>query len=282
MVKKMGLFNEKVVIITGAGRGIGKAHAHGFAKEGAKVVVNDLGTELDGSGFTHTIADTVVEEIKIQGGEAVANYDSVVTLEGANSIIQTAIDTYGQIDVLINNAGILRDKSILKMEEEMWDLVISVHLRGTFTCTQAAARIMKNQQRGGSIINTTSFSGIIGNFGQSNYGAAKAGIVGFTKVAAIELERYGINVNAIAPMAQTRMKSPIVTESMTPETIAPVVLFLASENAKKITGKIIGIHGSKIFEYQTSIFNEGVEKEYGESWTVDEISARFDEITSRV
>ncbi len=206
MVRIMGLFDEKVVIITGAGRGIGKAHANGFAKEGAKVVVNDLGTTLDGSGTTVTTADAVVKEICNEGGQAIANYDTVDTVKGANSIIQTALDNFGQIDILVNNAGILRDKSLLKMEEKMWDLVISVHLKGTFTCTQAAARVMRGQQTGGSIINTTSITGIIGNFGQANYGAAKAGIIGFTKVAAIELERYSINVNAISPLATTRMK----------------------------------------------------------------------------
>ena len=277
----MGLFDEKVVIITGAGRGIGKAHAHGFAEEGAKVVVNDLGTTIDGSGTTVTTADTVVEEINNAGGQAIANYDTVDTVEGANSIIQTALDTFGRIDILVNNAGILRDKSLLKMEEDMWDLVISVHLRGTFTCTQAAARLMRDQQAGGSIINTTSISGVIGNFGQTNYGAAKAGIIGFTKAAAIELERYSINVNAIAPVATTRMKSPIASEEMTPETVTPAVLFLASEKGRHVTGKIIGIHGNKIFEYYTTEYNEGVEKENGEPWTVDEISAQFDEITSR-
>ncbi len=277
----MGLFDEKVVIITGAGRGIGKAHAHGFAEEGAKVVVNDLGTTIYGSGTTVTTADTVVEEINNDGGQAIANYDTVDTVEGANSIIQTALDTFGRIDILVNNAGILRDKSLLKMEEDMWDLVISVHLRGTFTCTQAAARLMRDQQAGGSIINTTSISGIIGNFGQTNYGAAKAGIIGFTKAAAIELERYSINVNAIAPVATTRMKSPIASEEMTPETVTPVVLYLASEKARHVTGKILGIHGNKIFEYYTTEYNEGVEKENGELWTVDEISAQFDEITSR-
>lgn len=276
----MGNFNEKVVIITGAGRGIGRAHAHGFAKEGAKVVVNDFGTTLEGSGTTLTIADVVVEEIKKNGGEATANYDTVETIKGANGIIQTALDNYGRIDVLINNAGILRDKSLLKMEEEMWDLVVSVHLKGTFTCTQASARVMRSQETGGSIINTTSISGILGNFGQTNYGAAKAGIIGFTKAAAIELEKYSINVNAIAPLAKTRMKNPIVSEEMTPETVTPVVLFLASEKARHVTGKILGIHGNKIFEYYTTSYNEGVEKDSGELWTVEEISLQFDRITS--
>ncbi|MFX0182405.1 MAG: SDR family NAD(P)-dependent oxidoreductase [Candidatus Hodarchaeota archaeon] len=169
------------MVITGAGRGIGRSHALAFAREGARVVINDLGTDLDGFGTTAQIADKVVEEIKNLGGKAVANYDSVASMEGSRNIIQTALDNYGKVDVLVNNAGILRDKSFLKMEEEMWDMVIAVHLKGTFSCTQAAARIMREQGTGGSIINTTSIAGIIGNFGQCNYAAAKAGIIGFTK-----------------------------------------------------------------------------------------------------
>jgi len=267
-------------VVTGAGRGIGRAHAIGFAKEGARVVVNDLGTKIDGSGSSKSFTDTVVEEIEKLNGTAIANYDSVATVAGGRRIIQTAVDNYGQIDILLNNAGILRDKTLLKMEEEMWDQVIAVHLKGTFICTQAAARVMREQGTGGSIINTTSITGIIGNFGQSNYGAAKAGIIGLTKIAAIELERYGINVNCIAPLASTRMKSPIVTDQMTPETITPVVLFLASEKAKHITGHVIGVHGNHIFEYQM-IFTDGIDKSSDESWDVDEIAERFDEITRK-
>ena len=274
----MGIFDEKVVVITGAGRGIGRAHALAFAKEGAKVVVNDLGTEIDGSGSSVVVADSVVTEIKLAGGEAVANYDSVVTMSGGHSIINTALENFGRIDILVNNAGILRDKTLLKMDESMWDSVIDVHLKGTFTCTQAAAREMRKQGNGGSIINTTSITGLLGNFGQSNYGAAKAGIIGFTRIAAIELENYGINVNAIAPAAVTRMISPIVSDEMIPECISPLVMYLASEKGRTVTGKVFGIHGSKIFEYKI-VYTDGIEKENrGQIWTVDEIAENFDQI----
>ncbi|MHA2224341.1 MAG: SDR family NAD(P)-dependent oxidoreductase [Candidatus Hodarchaeales archaeon] len=271
----MGLFDGKVVVITGAGRGIGRAHALGFSREGAKVVVNDLGTSLDGSGSTTSVADKVVEKIKTEGGIAVPNYDNVASMDGGKKIINSTLDNYGRIDVLVNNAGILRDKTLLKMEEEMWDRVINVHLKGTFSCTQAAARIMREQGNGGSIINTTSLTGLKGNFGQTNYGAAKAGIVGFTINAAIELDRYKITVNCIAPMAITRMKSPVVSEEMTPTTITPVVLFLASDKARNITGRIIGIHGQTLFEYQI-LGTTGVEKKTKDIWTLDEIAENWE------
>lgn len=266
------------MVITGAGRGIGRAHALRFSREGAKVVVNDLGTSLNGSGVSTSIADQVVKKITTEGGEAIANYDDVASMNGGQNIINSALDNYGRIDVLVNNAGILRDKTLLKMEEDMWDSVINVHLKGTFSCTQAAASIMREQGTGGSIINTTSFTGLKGNFGQTNYGAAKAGIVGFTLNAAIELNRYNITVNCIAPMAITRMKSPVVREDMTPETITPVVLFLASDKARDITGRIIGIHGQALFEYQIRVTN-GVEKQTKDLWTINEIAEKWDLIT---
>lgn len=275
----MKLFKDKVVIITGAGRGIGRAHALAFANEGSHVVVNDLGTSLDGMGHSNSVADKVVDEIKVFGGSAVANYSNIADLKGGREIVDTALENFGQIDVLINNAGILRDKSLLKMEESMWDQVIEVHLKGTFVCTQAVGRVFKTQGTGGRIINTTSISGILGNFGQTNYGAAKAGIIGFTKASAIELERYKVTVNAIAPLATTRMISPLVTDDMTPESVNPLVLFLASNMASNVTGRIFGVHGRKIFEYRM-IFNEGVEKEKGGLWSPEEINKRFNEISS--
>ncbi|MFX0094365.1 MAG: SDR family NAD(P)-dependent oxidoreductase [Candidatus Hodarchaeota archaeon] len=261
----MGLFDDKVVVITGAGRGIGRAHALGFAREGAKVVVNDLGTDRDGSGSSGAIADKVVEEITDFEGTAVANYDTVATIEGGRSIIQTAIDTYGRLDVLVNNAGFLRRKSLLKMTEDIWDQILAVHLKGTFSCTQAAAQVMCEQKEGGSIINTTSMAGFIGeySFNQANYGAAKAGIIGFTIAAAFELERYNINVNAIAPVA---------IGSILPETVTPVVLFLASDRARHITGKVVGVHGRTILEYRILPFTVGITKE---SWTVEDIATKF-------
>ncbi|MHA2297445.1 MAG: SDR family NAD(P)-dependent oxidoreductase [Candidatus Hodarchaeales archaeon] len=276
----MGIFDGKVIVITGAGGGIGRSHALAFAAEGAKVVVNDLGTAPDGTGSTISMADKVVEEIKQLGGEATANYDSVTTMNGGENIVKTAIDTYDKIDILINNAGILRDKTIINMEEKNWDAVLDVHLKGTFTCTQAAARVMKKQGTGGSIINTSSLAGLMGNFGQSNYGSAKAGICGFTRVAALELIRYGITVNCISPMAKTRLTEGIdaIPDEFTPEQATPIVLFLASDKAKDITGRIFGIHGQHLFEFQM-ITTPGVEKKNNELWTIDEIAEKLEEIT---
>ncbi|MFX1252263.1 MAG: SDR family NAD(P)-dependent oxidoreductase [Promethearchaeota archaeon] len=277
----MGLFDGKVVVITGAGGGIGRSHALAFAQEGAKVVVNDLGTTPDGSGKgTTSMADKVVEEIKQMGGAAVANYDTVATMEGGENIIKTALENYGRVDILINNAGILRDKTIIKMEESNWDIVLNVHLKGTFACTRAAARMMKEQGTGGRIINTISAAGLLGNFGQSNYGSAKAGIYGFTRIAALELRRYGITVNAIAPMAKTRLTEGIdlISSEFKPEQATPMVLFLASDKAEDITGRIFGIHGQHLFEYQMKT-TPGVEKSSKDLWTVDEIAEKYEDIT---
>ncbi len=278
----MGLLDGKVAVITGAGGGIGKCHALAFAKEGAKVVVNDLGGARDGTGGGGTMADAVVEEIKKAGGEAAANYDSVASMEGGKAVIKTAIDSFGKIDILVNNAGILRDKTMLKMDEGMWDLVIAVHLKGTFACTQAAAAVMKDQGTGGRIINTSSTSGLLGNFGQSNYGAAKAGIAGFTRVTAMELLKYGITVNAVVPVALTRMTDDLPmfagakTEDIGPEFISPAVVFLASDLAKDITGKFIGVQGRMINSYMIKV-SEGVTKAEG-MWTPQEIADNIDKI----
>ncbi len=278
----MGLLDGKVAIVTGAGRGIGREHALALAREGAKVVVNDLGGEVNGSGQSTMVADQVVEEIKKMGGEAAPSYDSVSTREGAKNIVKTALDNFGRLDILINNAGILRDKTLLKMTEEMWDVVIEVHLKGTFLCTQEAAAVMKEQGQGGRIINTTSFSGLIGNFGQSNYGAAKAGIYGFTRVASMELIRYGITVNAIAPVAITRMTKDLPMfqgaseEELGPQHIAPVVVYLASDLSKDVNGKILGIQGRHVFAYRMSV-TEGVKKKEG-VWTPQEIHENIKKI----
>ena len=274
----MGLLDGKVAVVTGAGGGIGRAHALAFAKEGARVIVNDLGGARDGSGGGSQMADSVVAEIQAAGGEAAANYDSVATLEGAQAIVQSAVDAFGRIDILVNNAGILRDKSLLKMEEAMWDTVIAVHLKGTFAAAQAAARKMVEQGQGGRIINTSSTSGLIGQFGQANYGAAKAGIAGFTRVAAIELAKQRITVNAIVPIAFTRMTADLgmIPEELSPEKISPMAVFLASDLAAGITGRIFGIQGNLLREYKMAI-SDGVEKPEG-MWTAQEIAGRFDEI----
>jgi NAD(P)-dependent dehydrogenase (short-subunit alcohol dehydrogenase family) len=277
----MGLLDGKVAIVTGAGGGIGRCHALALAKEGAKVVVNDVGGDRSGTGGGKGMADRVVDEIKAAGGEAVANYDSVATMAGGKAIVQTALDAFGRLDILVNNAGILRDKTLLKMEEPMWDAVIAVHLKGTFACTQPAAAYMKDAGHGGRIINTSSTSGLLGNFGQSNYGAAKAGIAGFTRVCALELIKYGITVNAIVPVAKTRMTEDLPAFSaleegqLDPKHISPVMLFLASDLAKDITGKFFLVRGPQIsvMEVKTT---EGVSKDG--MWTPQEIAKNLDKI----
>lgn len=272
------LLKGKVVIITGAGGGLGRTHALAFAKEGAKVVVNDLGGSRDGQGTSSSMADQVVNEIKAMGGEAVANYDSVSDVKGAENIIQTAIKTFGRLDILVNNAGILRDKTLVKMEDDQWSLVQKVHMDGTFFCGRAAARYFVENKIEGRIINTSSIAGLKGNFGQTNYGAAKAGIAGMTKVWAMELGKYNITCNAIAPMAKTRMTTDIeaVPDDATPEQISPLVVFLASDLAKDVSGQIFGCHGGHYFEYKT-VLTEGVKNN---AWTPQEIAKQFSKITA--
>ncbi|MEM7828055.1 MAG: SDR family NAD(P)-dependent oxidoreductase [Candidatus Aenigmatarchaeota archaeon] len=280
----MKILKDKVAIVTGAGGGIGKFEAIELAKAGAKIVVNDVGCLRNGTGSDTRMADQVVEEIRKLGGEAVASYDSVATANGATAIIKKAIDSFGRLDILVNNAGILRDRTILKMSEDEWDSVINVHLKGTFLLTQKAAAIMKDQGSGGRIINTTSVSGLIGNFGQANYAAAKAGIYGLTMVASIELKKYGITVNAIAPIALTRMTQDLARygdadpDEIGPQHIAPVVVYLCSDMASDITGKVIGIKGRKIYSYRMLV-TEGVEKKEG-IWSIDEIHKVIRDIVS--
>jgi NAD(P)-dependent dehydrogenase (short-subunit alcohol dehydrogenase family) len=213
-----GINDGRVVIITGAGRGIGRGHAIEFARQGAKVVVNDLGAEVDGTGSSAGPAGNVVEEIRGMGGEAVANGEDVSDPDGAKRLIDTAIETFGGLDVLVNNAGILRDRMLVNMTVEEWDAVIRVHLRGTFGPMRWAVEYWRDRSKAGEtndarIINTTSPSGIYGNVGQINYGAAKAGIASMTVIAAMELGRYGITVNAIAPAAQNPKTSPAASSA---------------------------------------------------------------------
>ena len=277
----MGLLDGKVAVVTGSGGGIGKCHALALVKEGAKVVINDVGGDRSGSGEGKAMADVVADEIKAAGGEAVPNYDSVASLEGGKAIIQTAIDAFGKIDILVNNAGILRDKSLLKMDEKMWDGVIAVHLKGTFACTQPAAAWMKENGNGGRIINTSSTSGLLGNFGQSNYGAAKAGIAGLTRVCAIELQKYGITCNALVPVAKTRMTEDLAAFSvleegqLDPAHIAPVMVFLASDLGKDITGKFFLIRGPQISMMEVKV-TDGAEKDG--MWTPQDIANDIDKI----
>jgi len=277
----MGLLDGKVAVVTGAGGGIGRAEALLFAKEGAMVVVNDVGGARDGVGSGDAAATAVAEEIRAFGGQAVANFDSVVTVEGANRIIETAVKTYGRLDVLVNNAGIVRDKSLTKMTEEMWDAVVAVHLKGTFLCTQAAAKQLMAQGEGGRIVNTTSVSGMLGNFGQANYAAAKAGVYGLTRTAAIELQKHRITVNAIAPIAKTRMTEDLPMfqgiDTLTPEHVAPAALFLASPLCAERTGHVLAVSGSRMFAYKV-VESKGKFKDGNEAWTAAEIADNWDAI----
>jgi NAD(P)-dependent dehydrogenase (short-subunit alcohol dehydrogenase family) len=253
------LCEGRVAIVTGAGRGIGREHALSLASQGAKVVVNDLGGNIDGSGGDQSPAQQVVEEIKGMGGEAVANGDNVASWEGAQRLINTAIETFGELHAVINNAGILRDRVLINMTEEEWDAVIAVHLKGTFAPSRWAATYWREQSKAGKpvdgrIINTTSVSGIYGNPGQTNYGAAKAGIAAFTNIAALELSRYGVTVNAVAPVALTRMteglgpapETDAEREMRSPRWIAPIVTWLASAESAGVTGTVFEASGQTL------------------------------------
>jgi NAD(P)-dependent dehydrogenase (short-subunit alcohol dehydrogenase family) len=225
-------FKGKVAIVTGAGAGLGKTYALELAKRGCKVVVNDLGGARDGSGASHGPAQDVVDEIKKAGGEAAANYDNVATIEGGQGIVKTAVDAFGKVDIVINNAGILRDKSFLKMEPEIWDLVIAVHLRGAYCVTQPAFAIMKEQNYG-RVVLTTSGAGLYGNFGQTNYAAAKMGLIGLMNALKIEGAKYNVKINTIAPVAASRLTEDVMPPEffakLKPEFITPLVTYLASE-----------------------------------------------------
>jgi NAD(P)-dependent dehydrogenase (short-subunit alcohol dehydrogenase family) len=278
----MGLLDGKVAIVTGAGGGIGRAEALLLAREGAKVVVNDLGGARDGTGAGESAASTVVAEIEAAGGHALANFDDVAHVEGAQKIIDAAVSAFGRLDVLVNNAGILRDKSLLKMDEAMWDAVIAVHLKGTFLCTQAAAKQMVSQGGGGRIVNTTSVSGMMGNFGQANYAAAKAGIYGLTRTAAIELQKHRITVNALAPIAKTRLTEDLpmfqtATDSLTPDHIAPAALFLASDLCGDRTGNVLAVAGAQMYIYKV-VQSAGKFKDENGVWTAQEIADNWDAI----
>ena len=278
----MGIQNGKVVIVTGAGAGIGRAEALLFAKEGAKVVVNDLGGARDGTGEGKKAADEVVDEIRAAGGEAVASYDTVATPEGAQAIVARAIEAFGRLDVLVANAGILRDKTLLKTAAGDFDEVVGVHLRGTFLCVQAAAKRLVEQGEGGRIVVTTSVSGMIGNFGQSNYAAAKAGIYGLMRTAAIELQKHRITVNALAPIAKTRLTEDLPmfqgVETMTAEHISPAALFLASDLCGDRTGHVLAVAGARLYAFKV-IETPGKFKDEAQGvWSPQEIAENWDAI----
>jgi len=286
----MGALDGKVAIITGSGRGIGRGMALLFAKEGAKVIVVDPGVSVDGSGTDSGPADHVVAEIREAGGEAAPCYESVATVVGGEKIVQTALDAFGRLDVIVNNAGILRDRMIFNMSEEEWDAVIAVHLKGHF-CVTKPASIVFRQQRHGRIINFSSVSGLIGLPGQANYGAAKSGIAGFTRVVARDLGRYGVTCNAISPGAATRMTATVPDRARQqrprasdqdddapppppppirdPEMVAPMAAYLASDDAWDINGYIFAVAGGSVSVLyhpaaMRTIWKPGI-------WTVDEL-----------
>jgi NAD(P)-dependent dehydrogenase (short-subunit alcohol dehydrogenase family) len=287
----MGALDGRVTIITGAGRGIGREHALLFAREGAKVVVNDLGGAPDGSGSDASAAQTVVDEITAAGGEAVANHDDVASFDGARALVEQAVAAYGRLDVLVNNAGILRDRFIAAMSEQEWDAVINVHLKGHFCVLRHAAEHFKNRAKAGeevraAVINTASGSGtFLPNAGQVNYGAAKAGIAAMTLVAAQELERYGVRVNAIAPTARTRLTEdvPVIGAMMAapadggfdafhPANVSPLVAFLATVDCP-VSGKMFMVQGGAIAECTGWQVGEAIGSDG--PWTVESVAAQL-------
>jgi NAD(P)-dependent dehydrogenase (short-subunit alcohol dehydrogenase family) len=256
----MGSLEGKVAVVTGAGRGIGRSHALALAGAGATVVVNDVGVTTAGEGYDQAPASLVTEEIRSFGGEAAANFDDIADFRGAQRLIGQAVETYGRLDILVNNAGILRDRMLVNMTEEEWDGVINVHLKGHFAPTRHAASHWRARAKAGEqvrarVVNTSSPSGLFGNVGQANYGAAKAGIAAFTQTAALELKRYGVTVNAIAPNARTRMteqafgdlSSPTKEfDAMDPANISPIVVALCHDSAQEITGQCLFVYGGLV------------------------------------
>ena len=287
----MGTLDGRIAIITGAGRGIGREHALLFAAEGAQVVVNDLGGALDGSSAAASPAEEVVAEIKAMGGEAVANHDNVADWEGGARLIQCALETFGDLHVLVNNAGILRDRVLVNLSEQDWDSVINVHLKGHFVPTHHAATYWREQAKAGktvkaSVINTSSTSGLLGNVGQSNYGAAKAGIAAFTVIIAEELIRYGVRANAIAPAARTRMTESTpglsdyvvkpadaaVFDVWDPANISPLVATLAMRDCEA-NGQVFFVQGGTVRRFQNWTMMETLEK--NDRWSVAELAAEL-------
>jgi NAD(P)-dependent dehydrogenase (short-subunit alcohol dehydrogenase family) len=271
-------FDGKVAIITGAGGGLGRQHALLLASRGALVVVNDLGGSVDGTGADASAAQKVVDEIKAAGGEAVADHNSVATVDGGAAIVQTALDTFGRVDIVINNAGILRDKSFHNQTPDLVDSVFDVHLKGAFNVTRPAFVKMREQGYG-RIVNTSSSAGIFGNFGQTNYGAAKMGLVGFSNVLAIEGAKYNIRANSIAPLAFTRMTEDLlgpVGEKLGPEFVAPLVTYLVHESCE-VTGRVFSVGGGRIAEVFIAETPGFVDKQL----TPESVAANWDAITDR-
>ncbi|HXG15935.1 MAG TPA: SDR family NAD(P)-dependent oxidoreductase [Calidithermus sp.] len=278
------VLKDKVAVVTGAARGIGREIAVLMARLGARVVVNDYGGSEAGEGAARDPADEVVREIRAAGGTAVASYDSVASMEGGRRIVQAALDAFGRVDIVVNNAGILRDRMVFNMTEEEWDAVIATHLKGTFAVTRAAAPHMR-EQRWGRFINMTSTSGLVGNVGQANYAAAKMGIVGFTKVVALDMARYNVTANCISPFAWTRMIGTIPTETpeqqarveklkkLSPAHVAPLAAYLASDAARDISGQVFGVRGKEIMLF--GHMRPVMRVHHAEGWTVERLAEMF-------
>jgi NAD(P)-dependent dehydrogenase (short-subunit alcohol dehydrogenase family) len=294
----MGALDGRVAIITGAGRGLGREHALLFAREGAKVVVNDLGGDINGTGEDRAPAQQVVDEIKEQGGEAVANVDNVADWDGAKRLIDTAVNTFGTLHVLVNNAGILRDRVLVNMTEAEWDAVIHVHLKGHFCPTHHAAVYWREQAKAGNemkaaLIHTSSTSGLLGNPGQTNYGAAKSGIATFSQICAMELGRYGVRSNAIAPAARTRLtlQTPGLSDAVKepedaskfdvwdPANVSPFVAYLATEDCD-ITGQAFLVQGGTVQYFQPWTLTAKLDKP--ERWSVAELQNEVPKMMEQV
>lgn len=290
----MGICEGCVAIVTGAGRGIGRAHALELAREGAKVVVNDIGAQLDGSGRSTDPAVEVVEAIRALGGEALANGDDVADWNGAGRLVASAIERFGRLDVVVNNAGFLRDRMFANTSEEEWDAVIRVHLKGHFCVARHAAAHWRDRAKAGErvdarIINTSSGAGLLGSVGQATYSAAKAGIAALTLVQAAELARYGVTANAIAPAARTRMTEAVFATSMArpesgfdamaPENVAPIVAWLASEGSRDVTGRVFEVAGGAIGVAQG--WREGPKLDKGERWAPAQVGAAVRELLAK-
>jgi NAD(P)-dependent dehydrogenase (short-subunit alcohol dehydrogenase family) len=286
----MGLLDGKVAIVTGAGRGIGREHSLALAQEGAVVLVNDLGGSAAGEGSDQTPAQQVADEISSAGGQAAANYDNVADFQGAENMVKQAVETFGKLDILVNNAGILRDRMLVNLSEDEWDAVINVHLKGHYAPTRHAAAYWRAQSKEGNpvagrVINTASPSGLFGNLGQANYGAAKAGIAAFTMIAAQELSRYGVTVNCLAPNARTRMTSDIFAglpepeeggyDPLSPDNISPIVVALASDGAANITGQVFFVYGPAINVLRP--WDSGTLIKQDSKWDPSELAERLKE-----
>ncbi len=268
-------FDGQVAIITGAGGGLGRSHAMELARRGARIVVNDLGGSVDGTGGSASAAQLVVDEIVAAGGEAVADHNSVATPDGGRAIVQSALDAFGTVDIVINNAGILRDKTFHNMTPEFLEPVIAVHLLGAFYVTQPAWVIMREKGYG-RVVNTSSNSGLLGNFGQSNYGAAKMGLVGFTRVLANEGRAKGIKVNAIAPVAKTRMTEDLLGplgDKLEPAEVTPTVVYLSHEDCP-VTGEVYSVAGGAVARYFVGL----TEGWYGEGHSAEDVRDHFEQI----